>query len=200
MKKYQIIYADPPWEFKGGIKSSKKVDGYYQYYTPDTTVGTGQYKSVMHSEDISRLGIDLRSYLNTQCVLFLWTTDAHLPVALKVMLAWGFEYKTIGFIWNKKEKSGKQVCYYGKWTMKGSEICLLGTRGKAHSLIQSHRVRQLVEATRDRDVHSGKPDEVRGRIVELLGDLPRLELFARQKVDGWDCWGNEVDSDIELRV
>ena len=101
-------------------------------------------------------------------------------------------------MWNKKEKSGKQVCYYGKWTMKGSELCLLGARGKGHSLIQSHKVRQLVEASRDRKRHSGKPDEVRDRIVELLGDLPRLELFARQKVDGWDAWGNEIDSDLGL--
>ncbi len=198
MGKYQIIYADPPWEFSGGIRSSKKVDGKYQYYTPDTTVGEGQYKSVMHSEDICQLGIDLRPHLDTDCVLFLWTTDAHLPLALKVMTAWGFDYKTIGFIWNKKEKGGKQVCYYGKWTMKGSEICLLGTRGEPHSLIQSHKVRQLVEAPRDRSIHSGKPDEVRDKIVQLMGDLPRIELFARQKVEGWDCWGNEVESDIEL--
>ena len=84
----------------------------------------------------------------------------------------------------------------GKWTMKGSEICLLATKGKAHGLIKSHKVRQLVEA--ERDIHSRKPDEVRKRIVELLGDLPKVELFCRTPKEGWDVWGNEVVSDVVL--
>ncbi|KKL92301.1 hypothetical protein LCGC14_1886100 [marine sediment metagenome] len=191
-KKYSIILADPPWKFSGGIRSSKKIDGKYQhYYTPDTTVGSGKYKSVLSDADICNLGISLRPYLHEDSVLFMWTTDAHLPLALKVMGAWGLPYKTIAFAWNKKEKSGKQVCYYGKWTMKGTELCLLGSRGKANSLIKSHRVRGLVEAERGK--HSEKPPEVRGRIVELMGDLPRVELFARRKVEGWDCIGNDID-------
>ena len=74
--------------------------------------------------------------------------------------------------------------------MKGSEICLLGTCGKAHGLIQSHKVRQLVEAERRK--HSQKPPEVRDRIIELMGDLPRIEIFAREKSEGWDVWGDEV--------
>ena len=78
----------------------------------------------------------------------------------------------------------------GKWSCKGSEICLLATRGKAHSLIKSHKVRQLVEAERLR--HSQKPDEVKTRIVELLGDLPRIELFCRIPPEGWDAWGDEI--------
>jgi len=193
MKKYQIIYADPPWHFSGGIRSSKKINGKYQFYTPDTTTGDGKYKSTMTDDDIVNLPV--ASIADSDCVLFLWTTDAHLPLAIKVMDSWGMPYKTIGFVWNKKEKSGKQVCYYGKWTMKGTELCLLGAKGKANSLIQSHKVRQLVEAERDRTNHSSKPDELRRRIVELMGDLRRIELFARQKVEGWDCWGNEVDID-----
>jgi len=196
MKKYKILYADPPWSFSSGIRSSKKIGGKYQYYTPDTTVGDGKYKSVMSDADICNLGINLRPFLHDDAVLFMWTTDAHLPLAIRVMDAWGLPYKTIAFVWNKKERSGKQVCYYGKWTMKGTELCLLGARGKANSLIQSHKVRGLVEACRGK--HSEKPQEVRERIVELMGNLPRIELFARQKVEGWDCWGNEVESDIEL--
>lgn len=194
MKKYQIIYADPPWSFSSGIRSSKKIDGVYQYYTPDTTVGDGKYKSVMKAQDI--LNLPVESIADDDCVLFLWTTDAHLTLALDVIKAWGFTYRTIAFVWNKKEKSGKQVCYFGKWTMKGTEICLLGARGKAHSLIKSHKVRQLVEATRGK--HSEKPKEVCERIVQLMGDIPRIELFARAKADGWDAWGNEVNSDITL--
>ena len=196
MKKYQIVYADPPWHFSGGIRSSKKIDGKYQYYTPDTTVGSGKYKSTMSNDDIVALPIS--TITDDDCVLFMWTTDAHLPVALEVMKSWGLPYKTIAFVWNKKEKSGKQVCYYGKWTMKGTEICLLGAKGKINSLIKSRKIRGLVEATRGK--HSEKPGEVRKRIEDMFGDIPKIELFARQKVEGWDCWGNEVESDIDLSL
>ena len=187
-KKYNIIYADPPWKFASGIRSSKKVNGIYQYYTPDTTPNTGRYKSVMENKDIINLPVN--NITEKDCVLFMWTTDSHLPIAIETMNSWGLPYKTVGFVWNKKEKSGKQVCYYGKWTMKGTELCLIGAKGKANSLIKSHKVRGLVEAIRGK--HSEKPNEVRNRIVELMGDLPRIELFARSYTPGWDVWGNEV--------
>ena len=190
MKKYNIIYADPPWHFSAGIRSSKKdKNGKYLYYTPSTTIGA-KYQT-LKPDQIKALPV--ATIAADDCVLFLWTTDSHLPVALEVMNAWGFEYRTVAFIWNKKEKSGKQVCYYGKWTMKGSEICLLGTKGKPHGFIKSHKVRQLVEAIRDRTKHSGKPDEVRNRIIELMGDLPRIELFAREAAEGWDAIGFDID-------
>jgi N6-adenosine-specific RNA methylase IME4 len=185
-KKYSIIYADPPWHFSGGIRSSKVIEGKYQFYTPDTTVGA-KY-GTMKDEDI--LSLPVNTITADDCVLFMWTTDAHLPLALKVMEAWGMPYKTVGFVWNKKEKSGKQVCYYGKWTMKGTELCLIGAKGKANSLIQAHNVRGLVEA--ERGVHSQKPDEVRRRIVELMGDIPRIELFARDRAENWDAWGDQT--------
>jgi site-specific DNA-methyltransferase (adenine-specific) len=82
--------------------------------------------------------------------------------------------------------------------MRGSEMVMLGVKGNIHSKIKSHKVRQKTEAVRDKSYHSRKPQEIRDKIVELMGDLPRVELFARQKVDGWDSWGNEVESDIEL--
>jgi site-specific DNA-methyltransferase (adenine-specific) len=87
----------------------------------------------------------------------------------------------------------------GQWTMKNCELVLLGTRGKMTQYLQSRKVRQLQEAVREREIHSRKPALIRGRIVEMFGDLPRIELFSRQRVEGWDCWGNEVDSDIELK-
>ena len=82
--------------------------------------------------------------------------------------------------------------------MRGSEMVMLGVRGRIHNKIKSHKIRQRVEAIRDKRFHSRKPDIIRDKIVELMGDIPRIELFARQKVEGWDCWGNEVESDIEL--
>lgn len=198
MKKYQIIYADPPWSFAGGIRSSKKdLNGKYLRYTPDTTVGAGSYKT-QDDEWIKKL--DVKSISDDDCVLFMWFCETKLPLALDVVKAWGFKYVNIAFIWNKKEKSGKDVCYYGGWTMRGSEMVILATKGNIHSKIVSHKVRQKVEAIRDKRFHSRKPEEVRNRIVALMGDLPRIELFARQKTEGWDVWGNEVDSDIELNT
>ncbi len=193
MKKYQIIYADPPWRFTGlgskGIRSAKMRED-----KPNL------HRTIKVEEKYPTLSIDELKLLpiidiaDKDCVLFLWTTDAHLPFAIDVMRSWGFDYATIAFIWNKKEKSGKQVCYFGYWTMKGTEICLLGRCGKPKPL--KHNVRQLIEA--ERREHSQKPDEARNRIVELMGDLPRIELFARKKHIGWDVWGNEVESDIEI--
>jgi len=190
-KKYNVIYADPPWHFSAGIRSSKMINGKHLNYTPETTPNDGQYEC-MQDEDIVNLPVNTITL--DDCVLFLWTTDAHLPLALRVMTAWGMPYKTIGFVWNKKEKSGKQVCYYGKWTMKGTELCLLGAKGHANSLIQSHKVRGLVEAVRGK--HSEKPAIVRDRIVELMGDLPRIELFSRNISNGWDVWGNETQGSV----
>ena len=188
MKKYQIIYADPPWNFGNRMYSSNKIDHHREI--------TRAY-SVMTTKDICELPI--RDITANDCACFMWTADAFIPDALKVMDAWGFKYKTIAFIWQKKERSGKQVCYMGQWTMKGSEIVLFGTKGKMTQYLLSRKVRQLVEAPRERKIHSRKPYIIRDKISQMFGfDLPRIELFARQKTEGWDVWGNEVESDIEL--
>jgi len=179
MKKYQIIYADPPWDFSHNMWSAGK-GGYYKK--------TEEEYQVMSTIDICKLPV--KEITDKDCILFLWTTDAHLPDALKVIESWRFEYKTIGFYWLKKEKSGKQVCYMGCWTMKCGEICLLATKGKMLKYLKVNNIRQLVEASRNKN--SQKPDEVRNRIVKMFGNLPRIELFARQKTEGWDCLGNEI--------
>ena len=188
MKKYNIILCDPPWKFTGlgskGIRS-----GAMRKDRPDLhkNIKVEDHYPSMTITELCELPV--KDIAADDAVLFMWTTDAHLPSAIKIMEAWDFRYATIAFQWNKKEQSGKQVCYYGYWTMKGTEICLLGRRGKPKPV--KHNVRQLVEAPRRE--HSRKPDEVRDRIVELMGDLPRIELFARQEATGWDCWGNETN-------
>lgn len=126
-------------------------------------------------------------------ICFLWATFPNIGEAVKVMEAWGFQYKTAAFVWVKTyPKSGKPFWGMGAYTRANAEVCLLGiSKGfKAKEQIKSHAVHQIVEAPVGR--HSEKPDEVRRRIVELLGDVPRIELFARERVDGWDAWGNEV--------
>ena len=124
------------------------------------------------------------------CLLFLWAVSPQLPEAIEVMQAWGFTYKTVAFCWSKITKNKKPVYNLGRWTMGNVELCLLGVRGKPNKFRVDKSVKQLVVA--ERTVHSKKPDEVRERITQAFGNLPRIELFARQHVDGWDCWGDEV--------
>ena len=129
------------------------------------------------------------------CLLFLWATFPQLPEALRLIRAWGFTFKTVAFVWLKLNKKSPTWFYgLGYWTRGNAEICLLATKGKPKR--KSNRVHQfIISPLRE---HSQKPDEARDKIVELIGDLPRIELFARQKTDGWDTWGNEVPCDIEM--
>jgi len=183
-KKYSIIYADPPWNFNNRMYSSNKNDHHRAI--------TRAY-SVMTVAELCHMNDFINDLADNNCALFMWSADAFIPSAIAVMNAWGFKYKTVAFIWQKKEKSGKQVCFMGQWTMKGSELVLLGTKGKMTQYLKSRKVRQLQEATRERNIHSRKPQLIRDKIIEMFGgDLPRIELFARQKVEGWDCWGDEV--------
>lgn len=109
--------------------------------------------------------------------------------------AWGFEYKTCAFTWIKRNKNINSWFWgMGRYTRANSEICLLATKGNPKRI--NAGVHSVIDTPIEK--HSKKPDEARKRIVELMGDLPRVELFARQKVDGWDSWGNEVESDIAL--
>ena len=188
MKKYQIIYADPAWSYYNDSTAKQ-----------DCTTVKGMRRppyQVMSSNEIKSLPVS--EIADDNAILFIWTTDYHLAKCIEVITAWGFEYKTVGFVWAKKNKKGEQVCFMGAYTMKsGVELCLLATRGKdAHKLVKKYNVRAYIESPRLE--HSKKPDEIRDRIVELLGDLPRVELFARQKTEGWDAWGNEVGSSLEL--
>ena len=186
MKKYQIIYADPPWQF-----SSKQLQKYNGKRF--ASLDSREY-STMTIKDICDLSvIDIA---DNDSVLFLWVTDAHIPEAIEVIKSWGFRYTTVAFVWSKKTKKWKQVATLGAWTMKNCELCFLATRGQMLKYKQANNVYQLLEAIR-RD-HSRKPDEIRDRIVKIFGDLLRIELFAREKTPGWDVWGNEVKSDIEL--
>ena len=112
-----------------------------------------------------------------------------------VLEHWGFKYKTVAFVWIKKNKKNPSLFWgMGFWTRANAEICILATKGNPKRI--SARVHQVIISPIEE--HSKKPNEARKRIEELIGDLPRIELFARQKADGWDVWGNEVESDIDL--
>lgn len=182
MKKYQIIYADPPWSYY----NDKSV-------SPDCTTIKGFRRPpypVLSVKDIMAFGV--KEITDKNCALFLWTTDYHLEKAIKIMNHWGFRYTTIGFAWDKQKEM------VGAYTKKsGIEICLLGIKGNMHKLKKSCKVSAILRQKPTQ--HSKKPDEIRERIVSLFGDLPRIELFARQKFDGWDCFGNEVESDVNIQ-
>jgi N6-adenosine-specific RNA methylase IME4 len=122
-------------------------------------------------------------------MLFLWATFPNLQEALNVINAWGFQYKTLGFSWIKTNTgNGKPFFGIGYYTKSNCEVCLIGVKGKP--IKASNYVSSVLIAPRER--HSKKPDIVRDKIVELCGDVPRIELFARETVLGWDSWGNEV--------
>jgi N6-adenosine-specific RNA methylase IME4 len=173
-KKYNIIYADPPWNFKVWSKNLGKYGR-----CPD------KHYSTMNLEDIKSLSVPA----NENCALFLWVTYPMLQEGFEVINAWGFTYRTCAFTWVKTTLDGNKFPIgLGYWTRANPELCLLATKGRI--LREDKGVRNLVISPRRE--HSRKPDEVRDMILRLVGDLPRIELFARQKTDGWDVWGNEV--------
>ena len=180
-KKYRIIYADPPWQF-----SSKQPIG--DIFDKKIFVNLNKHYITQNNEWIKNLPVQKISKIN--CALFLWTTDAHLDVAVDVIKSWGFKYCTVGFVWKKETSKGLNACSMGFWTVKGCEICLIGSKGRINSFIVDRTVRQLVEEKKNR--HSEKPNEVRKRIVQMFGNRSRIELFARKRFEGWDAWGNEV--------
>lgn len=142
----------------------------------------------MSIEDIKALPV--RSLAAKDCALFMWITFPCLQEAMEVLSAWGFEYKTVAFVWVKQNRKSDSLFWgMGYWTRANAEICVLATKGRPKR--QSTSVHQVIMSHIEQ--HSKKPDETREKIVELMGDLPRVELFARQKTPGWDAWGNEVE-------
>lgn len=184
MKKYNIIYVDPPWHFSKGV---------YQ----DNGRTDREMKDQYHTETKAGIeGLYIKGISQDDAALFLWVTDSHLIDGIDLIKKWGFKYRTIAFIWHKVTKNGKTCANVGAWTMKNCEICLLGVKG---NMLQHKKVNNIFQIViEERTKHSRKPEKVRQNIELLFGDLPRIELFARNKSEGWDVWGNEVDSDIDL--
>lgn len=170
-KRYSVIYADPPWSYRN----------------KGTRAAADRHYSTMSIEEIKALPV--AEIAAEDCVLFLWATFPMLPEALETIKAWGFTYKTVAFVWVKRNKSGKGWFWgLGNWTRSNPEICLLAVKGRPRRICAA--VHSVIEDPVSK--HSEKPKEAMERIVKLLGDIPRIELFAREKVPGWDAWGDEV--------
>lgn len=180
MKKYGIIYADPPWHYR--VYSKKGAGRSAESHYPTMTI-----------EKIQALPVS--ELADKDCALFMWITFPLLKESLSVLSAWGFKFKTIAFVWIKQNRKSDSLFWgMGYWTRTNAEFCVLATKGKPKRMAKN--VHQVIVSHIEE--HSKKPDEARRRIVRLMGDLPRIELFARQKSAGWDVWGNEVESDIIL--
>lgn len=178
---FSVILCDPAWAYRDVMKGhSFSLDHEYETQ-PQGTLESLPVKSIAAKD----------------ATLFMWAVSPQLPEAIALMKAWGFRYVTVAFVWSKKTARGKQVANLGRWTMGSTELCLLGVRGKPKRVARN--VRQFVEA--ERTVHSRKPAEVRDRIVTLMGDVPRIELFAREEAPGWIALGNEIDGrDLSVSI
>jgi N6-adenosine-specific RNA methylase IME4 len=178
--KFSIILADPPWKYS---------------FERSVANGGATYPK-MEFDELAELPV--HQVADRNCALFLWTTGPKLDLAAPLMRAWGFRYCTIAFTWVKVNPNHPDPLLIstndlysgtGHYTKGNVELCLLGARGSIP--VVSKKVRQVVVTPRGS--HSAKPEEVRGRIMELLGDGPSLELFARSPRSGWTTLGNELD-------
>lgn len=184
---YEVVLADPAWQYANRGRGA--AENHYATMLPEEICAL----------PVSRVAAP-------DAVLFLWATwPALMREARQVVEAWGFEYKTLAFLWVKHHEKSRLKCVGGGfWTRANSEPCLLAVRGDIRRVDAS--VRQLVETGPEevllapRGGHSAKPPEVRDRIVRLMGDRTRVELFARERAAGWDAWGDQVPggSDVDL--
>lgn len=179
-KKYDILLADPPWTFVTNRPTTSRVHEKYD---------------IMTTKDLCTMPISL--LLSDNCALFLWATWPTIEAAFKVIPAWGFTYRTVAWVWIKAKPRGLGFHFgQGTYTRANSEICLLGVKGKMP--VVNHSIQALIYHPVMK--HSQKPDDQYRKIEALYPNMRYLELFARHKHNGWDAWGNEVDSDIVLQL
>ncbi|MDX1538858.1 MT-A70 family methyltransferase [Arsukibacterium sp.] len=180
-KKYNIIYADPPWQFNS-VKSGGSMKS-----------GAAAHYSVMSPDQLKAL--DVPALCEKDCVLVMWYVSSQPQEALDLVKAWGFTLKNMNaFIWRKLSTNLIPHFGMGYWTRAGAECALIAVRGKPKAECRS--IRQV----RDEVVgaHSAKPAIFRDDIVKLCGDVPRLEMFARVSAPGWDVFGDEVESSVHI--
>lgn len=163
-KKYQIIYADPPWNYRHCASNSRKIENQYP---------------TMSLDDIKNLQIPT----DDNAVLYLWATAPKLLEAMSVLVAWGFDYRTCS-IWDK------EIIGMGYWFRGQHELLLVGVKGRFSPPSQTMRISSVYKERRTR--HSKKPDAIRDFISKWYPDKTKIELFAREEHAGWDVWGNEV--------
>ena len=171
---FEILYADPPWDYKGQLQ-------HHGAGGSDTGGATRHYPTLT-LEDLKSL--DIPSITADNALLFMWSSNPHLDQAIELGKFWGFSWATIAFVWNKMRTNP------GFYSLSQCEVCLLFKHGKIPSPRGARNVRQYLEA--QRQSHSKKPQEVRDRIYKMFPSQRKIELFARENTCGWIAWGNEV--------
>ena len=178
--KFEIIYCDPPWDYKGQKQHNGK--GGKDTGSASTHYGTLKLKQ-LKTIPVNEIAAD-------DSLLFMWVTSPHLDQGIDLIRAWGFKYSTIGFVWNKVRVNPS---FY---TMSQCEICLIAKKGRIPKPRGARNIRQYIEEKRGK--HSKKPEQTRKRIEDMFPTQSKIELFARRPCDGWYYWGNEVNSNFDL--
>lgn len=190
-KKYDIIYADPPWDYGGKMqydKSSKK--DLNKGFEKNIFISSASFKyPTVKLKDLKKL--DVNSIANEDSLLFMWTTGPQMNNSIELGSAWGFEYKTVAFVWDK------MVHNPGQYTLSQTEFCLVFKKGRIPKPRGARNVRQFIQHPRGK--HSEKPELVIDGISKMFPEQKKIELFARNNYFGWDNWGLEIpDSKIEI--
>ncbi|MCE2455830.1 MAG: transcriptional regulator [Gemmatimonadetes bacterium] len=175
--RFDILYADPPWDYKGQLQHAGGGNG-------DSGGAIRHYPTVT-LDDLK--GLSVHRIAAPDSLLFMWVTNPHLDQGIDLGKAWGFRWATVGFVWDKGRVNP------GFYTMSQCELCLVFKRGRIPLPRGARNVRQMVRSPRRE--HSRKPDEVRDRIDRMFPALRKIELFARGRVDGWRAWGLEADDE-----
>jgi N6-adenosine-specific RNA methylase IME4 len=183
--KFDIIYADPPWHYNGKLqfdkssKSKEELDPSRNLF-----ISTAGFKyPTLKTEKMKE--IPIQDIASDNCLLFMWATNPHLAQAIELGKAWGFEYRTVAFIWDK------MVHNPGKYTLSNCELCLVFKHGKIPLPRGARNIQQLIRVPRGK--HSEKPIEVMEKIEAMFPQQKRIELFARQNFKGWSNWGLHLD-------
>jgi N6-adenosine-specific RNA methylase IME4 len=188
-KKYDIIYADPPWDYGGKMQfdNSGKKDVNVEWKS-NIFVSAANFKyPTLKTKDM--MNIPIQELAKDDCLLFMWATNPHLEQAIALGNSWGFDYKTVAFVWDKMNHNP------GQYTLSYCELCLVFKKGKIPQPRGARNMKQLVRVPRG--VHSQKPLEVLHSIEKMFPTQDKIELFARHKPDNWDVWGLDVRIEYE---
>lgn len=181
---YDIIYADPPWDYNGKMqydKSSIKTENVG--FEKAIFISSAEFKyPTLKLKELK--GLDVKSIAADDCLLFMWATGPQLAYAVELGQAWGFDYKTIAFVWDK------MVHNPGRYTLSQTELCLVFKKGKIPTPRGARNIRQLLQIPRGK--HSEKPEIAIDGITKMFPQQRKIELFARKNYNGWDSWGLEI--------
>lgn len=184
LEKYAIMYADPPWDYGGKMQFDKSSKGAEEIdLNKNIFISAANFKYPTVKTHVLKK-IPLIEIAEDDSLLFMWVTNPHLAQGIELGQAWGFEYRTVAFVWDK------MVHNPGHYTLSFCELCLLFKRGRIPQPRGARNVQQLVREVRGQ--HSRKPDEIRYRIEKMFPTQNKIELFARSNSEGWDAWGLDV--------